>query len=482
MNLSRLLAYMPLILSVISALLSSVEVYTFDVGGYLTARLETWLLIVFVALYVYTASKYVLSHVKERWKLIIGVLSGGGAHIIGSAGGAVLWLIVDRLAQRTVFAGLSFGFSNISGEYSSYLLGILIALICSLIYLAWIPFLRLGAVVLSGLLGCYVSGLFEFNRLPGQLADQVVFISRRLREVRVGLPMFSSQEQVLLKQYWTEKGFQTFSDLGQGAVAPNLKQAFYWCLRDRMDCRFVANTTTSDFTAFPRSSLIVGTCEDLGDLSASQLLSHRGVISVSLGGKGRPCMVISTWREIDNLFPDLQELEVNEPREDLLRELPDHITSLSVRMKEITAGALEAIGRHRHLVNLKLSTQSLPESALFYLSNMESLHTLWLKGRGLSSDRLKGADLPSLRELTLGPGSSIALFDIRHLEGLNLERLEIFSDTLTKENVEKVVSQFSSPPKAVIVRRYESPILENRNLPGHLKEMLVQQMKNESEW
>jgi len=389
MNSSRFLSSLPVILSAISAFLSFVEVYTFDVTGYLAARLETWLLLVFVSLYVYLASKYVLGHVNKRRKFVFGVLSGGGAHLIGSTGGGVLWLVVDRLSSRTAFGGLAVAFSDWSGEYSINLIGILVALLCTVIYLTWVPFLQLGAVVVTALLGCYMAGYFEFNRLPERLVDKVVFVSHRLREVRIGLPVFSGKEQEMLTQYWTEEGLKVFSEMRSAAVAPALKQAFYWCIRDRIDCRFVENTIAGNSVEFPRSSLEIGTCDDLQDLSSSQLLSHRGITSVSIGGKGRPCMVLSTWTEMENLFPDLRELGVYEPGEDFLRALPDHVTSLSVRMGEVSAGVLEAIGRHRQIVSLKLSTRSLPESALFYLSNMESLRTLWAKGTGFPAIDLK---------------------------------------------------------------------------------------------
>jgi hypothetical protein len=482
MNPNHFGVFLPLVLMAVSALLSLVEIYAFDVDGYLTARLETWLLLVFVALYVYLVSKHVLSHVKVRLSNVFVVLSGGGAHLIGSGGGVVLWLMVDRLARRTAFGGFVLGLSDWSGELSINLLGLLAILVCSLIYLMWIPFLLSVVVSITVLFGCYMGGFFEGARLPERLEERVVFISRKLRDARVGLPVFSRQEQVILQQYWTDRGFQTLSEMRLEAVAPDLKQAFYWCLRDRIDCRYVENAISGDSTEFPRTSLQIGFCDDLADLAGSELLAHRGVTSVSLGGKGRPCEVLSTSAEIESLFPDLQALEVNEPRENLLRELPDHVTSLSVRMGEISAGVLEAIGQHRKIVNLKLSTQFLPESAFFYLSTMESLHTLWLRGKGLSGNRLQGAELSSLRELKLGPGSSLSLIDLRHLERLNLDRLEIFSDTLTKENVDEVVSRFPAPPREVIVQQYEFPLPENSNLPSHLKEMLIQQIKRESEW
>ncbi len=480
MKLRHFLTSLPLILCAFSALLSAIEVYTFDVNGYLLARPETWLLMLFIALYVYLVTHRVLLYVRDRQKIVFGVLSGGGAHLIGSAGGAVLWLMVDRLAHRTAFGGIALAFSDFSGEFSSNLLGVLLLLVCSLIYLAWIPFLQLGAVVFTILFGLYVAGVLEVNRLPEQLADKAVFVSRRLRDVRIGLPEFTHQEEVTLNQHWTQEGFQIFSDMRSSAAPPRLIQAFYWCLHDRIDCRFVEHAAAVDSTEFPRSSLQVGTCEDLEDLS--NLPPHKGVTSLSLGGKGQPCLVLSTWDTIDNLFPDLQDLELNEPTDNLLRELPDQITSLSVRMREASAGILEAIGAHGQIVTLKISTNFLPESALFYLSRMESLHRLWLKGKGLSNDCLRGGDLPSLRELTLGPGSSIALFDIRHLERLNLQRLEIFSDTMTKENVQTLVSQFPAPPKEVVVKQYESSLLDNSDLPKELKEILIRQMKNDSEW
>jgi hypothetical protein len=74
------------------------------------------------------------------------------------------------------------------------------------------------------------------------------------------------------------------------------------------------------------------------------------------------------------------------------------------------------------------------------------------------------------------------LFDIRNLESLRLKRLEIFSDTLTTENVQKVVAQFPAPPNEVIVKQYEFPLANNPNLPNELKEVLLRQMAQESEW
>jgi hypothetical protein len=390
--------------------------------------------------------------------------------------------MADRVAHRTLFGGVDLAFSNLSGEYSTNLLVFVLVLICSLIFLAWIPVLQVGAVMLIAFCGCYVTGFLEFNRLPEQLINKVAFVSRRLRDVRVGLPEFTEQEEMMLNQHWTEQGFQIFSEMHLAEAAPSLIQTFYWCLQDRIDCRLIEHVIAGDSKEFPKSSLLVGACEDLGDLLKVHLPPHRGVKSLSLGGKGRSCAVLSDWREIENLFPDLRDLELNEPTEDLLAGLPDHITSLSVRMREVSTGTLEAIGGHRQIVTLKLSTQSLPESVLFYLSKMESLQRLWLKGKGLSNNRLKGGELPSLRELTLGPGSSIALFDIRHLERLNLQKLEIFSDTITTESVRKLVGQFPVPPKEVVVKQYESSLANNPNIPNELKELLLKQVENDSEW
>jgi hypothetical protein len=256
-------------------------------------------------------------------------------------------------------------FSNITGEYSALLLSFVLVLLGSLFFLVWIPVLQVGAFVATALVVCSTVGLFEVNRLPEQLSDRVLFVSRRLRDVRVGLPEFTKQEELVLNKYWTEKGFEVFSEMQSVAAAPSRIQAFYWCLQDRIDCRLVEQASATDSTEFPRSLLVVGVCQDLGGLSEAHLPPHRGVKSLSLGGKGRPCQALSTWPEIENLFPDLRELELNEPTEDLLTGLPDHITSLSVRMKEVSTGILEAIGSHRQIETLKLSTTFLPESALF---------------------------------------------------------------------------------------------------------------------